>query len=279
MLLLSVEQIKRMVLMRDFNSLQVFLVLMQTRSTQRTAKKLGRSQSYVSKVLAQLREELDDALFVRSAEGLIPTSYAMSVEPKLRNAFAQVQHALNPEEFDPRNVHKVVLHIIEPYLVEAGKEIIEVIREETNALIEIRAWNKLSLPMIEDEEVDLGIHILSTKSQVFYQKKIHSIGAEFRGNLQGEYVKYLVSGVNDYTNYYQQVDPNVEASIFVDNYDLMNQLMDSCYTLRYRSDEEQSELPSVSLDVALIVKSSKRNSPKSKWLMSLIEPIIRREHI
>ncbi|UPQ89814.1 hypothetical protein [Vibrio sinaloensis] len=57
-----------------------------------------------------LQEELNDVLFVRSAEGLIPTSYAMSVEPKLRNAFAQVQLALNPEEFDPRDVHNFHSH-------------------------------------------------------------------------------------------------------------------------------------------------------------------------
>ena len=260
--------------MRDYNSLQVFLVLMQTHSTQSAARKLGRSQSYVSKVLAQLREDLDDPLFIRSADGLTPTSYAMSIEPKLRNAFAQVKQALNPEEFDPKNVQKVVLHMVEPYVVQAGKEIIMAIREQTDAIIELRVWNKLSESMIEEGEVDIGLHMLNDKPQVFYQKRIQSVTGEFSGNVAGEYVKFLVSGINDYHNYFQRLDPSIEASIFVDNYDLMNQLMDRCYTVRYRPVRPDDGHAKVTLEAALITKSSRRNSAKTKWLMNIIEPII-----
>lgn len=76
--------------MNNLNNLHVFLLLMQTRSTQRCAAKLGRSQSYVSKVLAQLREELADPLFLRESTGLVPTDYANAIEPKIRIALEQI---------------------------------------------------------------------------------------------------------------------------------------------------------------------------------------------
>ncbi|WP_117232677.1 LysR family transcriptional regulator [Vibrio maerlii] len=260
--------------MRDLNALQVFLTLMQTHSTQRAALKLGRSQSYVSKVLAQLREDLDDPLFVRSVEGLSPTSYALSIEPKLRDAFDQVNLALNPEEFDPKQVDKVTLHIVEPYLIAIGKQIIETLRQETDAIIEMRIWSKLSENLIENEEVDLGLHILTDRSQVFYQRKLHNGSGFLDGNRNGEYVKFLISGVNDYTNHFQVLDDTIEPTLYVDNYALMNQLMETCYTLRYAPHHEDSQATELNLEVAMVLKSSRRNSPKMKWLQSVIEPIV-----
>ncbi len=260
--------------MRDFNALQVFLTLMKTHSTQRAALKLGRSQSYVSKVLAQLREDLDDPLFIRSVEGLSPTSYALSIEPKLRNAFDQVHQALSPEEFDPNQIEKITLHIVEPYLIAAGKKLIEALRKETDAIIELRAWHKLSEAMIENEEVDLGLHILNDRSQVFHQRKLHNGAGFFQGNQEGDYVKFLIAGVNEYTNHYQVLRPDIEPRLYVDNYALMNQLMDDYYTLRYAPYHEETEAKELNLEVALVMKSSRRNSPKIKWLNSIVEPII-----
>ncbi|MEZ9418070.1 LysR family transcriptional regulator, partial [Vibrio sp. 10N.286.49.E1] len=90
--------------MNELNALRVFLTLMQTGSTSRAAMKLGRSQSYISKVLAQLRETLDDPLFIRSSEGMVPTSYALAVEPKLKTALESVFLALEPEHIDPQKL-------------------------------------------------------------------------------------------------------------------------------------------------------------------------------
>ncbi|WP_019615415.1 helix-turn-helix domain-containing protein [Psychromonas ossibalaenae] len=69
--------------MKDLNALRVFATLYQCGSTSKAARKLGRSQSYVSKVPAQLREELNDPLFVRTSIKLTPTSYADEIAPKL----------------------------------------------------------------------------------------------------------------------------------------------------------------------------------------------------
>ncbi len=258
----------------DLNSIPVFLALMQTHSTQRAALKIGRSQSYVSKVLAQLRDELGDPLFVRGSDGLTPTSYACEVEPKLKLALEQVQQALHPEVFDPSKLEKVSLHLVEPYLVACGTELIKAIREETQAVIELRTWQQTSELLILEEDVDLGVHILSDKSQHFYQRKLHKGAGFIDGNLNGEYVKFLVSGINEYTHHFHSIDPSIEPTIQIDNYELMNRLMEDCYTIRYAPFSGQRNVTPIELDVAIIVKASQRNSPKIQWLMALVEHVL-----
>lgn len=260
--------------MHDLNALHVFLSLMQTHSTQRAAQKLGRSQSYVSKVLAQLRDDLGDPLFVRDGSGLVPTDYALSIEPKVKSALEQLDLALAPEEFDPKKLDKVTLHIVEPYLVEIGKDLIKAIRSETDALIELRQWSEHSESLILQDQVDLGLHVLTDKPQSFYQKKIHSGGGYFEGNQAGEYVKFLISGINEHSDLYKQLKPDLEAGIIVDSVHLINQLMDECFTLRYEPYYDDERLYPLNLDVALIYKASLRGAAKQKWLTDLIIPIV-----
>ncbi|MGF1756062.1 LysR family transcriptional regulator [Vibrio makurazakiensis] len=262
--------------MNDLNALHVFLTLMQTRSTQRTAQKMGRSQSYVSKVLAQLREDLSDPLFLRNAQGLEPTRYAESIEPKVRSALEQLDLALEPEDFSPKCLTKVTLHLVEPYLIQFGQEIIRAIRKETDALIEMRQWGEHSEALILSEEVDLGLHVINDKPQSFYQKRIHSGAGYFDGNQNGEYVKFIISGVNEHADHFKTLDSDIEAGIIVDSHLLMNQLMEECFTLRYEPYRDETEQHRINLDVALITKASLRHAAKQKWLTELIEPIIDR---
>ncbi|MGR5141006.1 LysR family transcriptional regulator [Photobacterium sp. DNB23_23_1] len=260
--------------MNDLNALHVFIALMQTHSTTRAAQKLGRSQSYVSKVLALLREDLNDPLFVRSAEGLSPTSYAVSIEPRLRVALEQVSQAIEPETFDPKQLNKVSLHIIEPYLITIGKDIVNAIRKETDAIIDIRQWSPLSETMIQEEVVDIGIHLLNNKPQTLHQKPLFKGRAYFEGNRKGEYIKYIISGINEYDNRYELIDPSIKPTIFTDNHVLTTHLMDTCCTLRYAPDKEQKFEHDIDLTVAIITKSSRRQSDKIQWLTKLLVPTI-----
>ncbi|MGD8171671.1 LysR family transcriptional regulator [Vibrio sp. TRT 21S02] len=265
--------------MKDLNALHVFISLMDTRSTQRAAQKLGRSQSYVSKTLAQLRDDLNDPLFVRSQTQLVPTSYAMAIESKLRGALEQVSLSLEPEKFDPMQVEKITLHIVEPFLIEMGKPLIRAIREQSNAIIELRQWHHGSEQMLLDEEVDVGVHILGDKPQTLYQKRLHTGSGHFNGNLSGEYVKYIVAGLNEHEDHFKKLDPSIEATICVDNYQLMNQLMDDCFTLRYEPHLNHDAKQTLNMDSALIVKASRRQSGKILWLSALLQEMVERHII
>jgi DNA-binding transcriptional LysR family regulator len=86
----------------DVKWLRLFEQIYATRSVTRSAELLGQSQPTVSIWLGKLRERLDDALFVRTADGMLPTPRAQAligpVGDALR-ALAEVAAPLAP--FDP----------------------------------------------------------------------------------------------------------------------------------------------------------------------------------
>ncbi|WDE05164.1 LysR family transcriptional regulator [Thalassomonas viridans] len=84
----------------NINLLVTLQVLLKERNASAAANQLNLSQSSVSKNLAQLRHLFNDPLFHRSARGLIPTAYALALEPKLTSALAAMQQLFSPDEFD-----------------------------------------------------------------------------------------------------------------------------------------------------------------------------------
>lgn len=92
---------------RDIRSLDVamlrtFDALMRERSVSRAAARLFLSQPAVSASLKRLRETFDDALFTRTAHGVLPTPRALALAPHVEQALIHVQRLLNIErEFDP----------------------------------------------------------------------------------------------------------------------------------------------------------------------------------
>ena len=85
----------------DLNLLIVFDMLMRERSLTRAGRRLGLSQPATSHALARLRQSLHDDLFVRTPEGMQPTSRAEQMADPVRNALAALSVTLMPETFDP----------------------------------------------------------------------------------------------------------------------------------------------------------------------------------
>lgn len=90
----------------DLNLLPVLLVLIETRSTQATAERIGRTQSAVSHALKRLRETLNDPLFIRHGPQLIATPLLLELHQPLtellNNAALLVNrgHAFDPASSD-----------------------------------------------------------------------------------------------------------------------------------------------------------------------------------
>lgn len=258
----------------DLNALSVFVTLYKSGSTQRAAVKLNRSQSFVSKTLAQLREDLQDPLFIRTAGGLKPTSYATQIAPKIQRAIEQLSIAIEPEDFDPTKLQYISIHIAEPLLVLIGKQLIQRLRQETNATIELRQWRKESNNNLIDGIVDIGIQALKDRPQQLYQKKIASGAAKMIGNQSGEFVKFLIDDYNEHLNLFRIYgNENLNASIMVDNHVVLNQLMDEHYTYHFQLPDKSSPMD-IGLDIALICSASKRHEPKILWLSNLCESVI-----
>jgi DNA-binding transcriptional LysR family regulator len=90
----------------DLNLLRVFNALMRERSATRAGEQVGLSQPAVSAALNRLRDLLDDKLFVRQGNEMIPTPRAETLASGIQDALELLENLLAATgKFDP---HKLV---------------------------------------------------------------------------------------------------------------------------------------------------------------------------
>jgi DNA-binding transcriptional LysR family regulator len=77
----------------DLGWLEVFIHIYKTKSVTSAASQLGMEQASASIALNKLRQHFDDRLFVRTAEGMVPTPRAQSIYPDLHEALARIEAA------------------------------------------------------------------------------------------------------------------------------------------------------------------------------------------
>lgn len=85
----------------DLNLLLVFDAMMAERSVTRAAGRIGLSQPAMSNALNRLRHHLKDELFVRGADGMMPTPRAQELAEPIRNSLSDLEEALEAASFDP----------------------------------------------------------------------------------------------------------------------------------------------------------------------------------
>ena len=91
----------------DLNLLNVLDVMLQTKNVTMAAAKLGVTQSAVSNALNRLREGLDDPMFVRTSDGMMPTVRAEQLAIPVREALFQIRQALEQRaEFVPEQSNR-----------------------------------------------------------------------------------------------------------------------------------------------------------------------------
>lgn len=85
----------------DLNLLAAFDALMDERNVTRAAVRVGVSQPAMSAALSRLRTLFADPLFLRSAEGLLPTQRARDLAEPIAQALRQIEAAVVPRpQFD-----------------------------------------------------------------------------------------------------------------------------------------------------------------------------------
>ncbi|MEO0602522.1 MAG: LysR family transcriptional regulator, partial [Myxococcota bacterium] len=86
----------------DLNLLTALEALLETGSVTHAAKRIGVTQSAMSRTLGRLRLVLDDPLFVRQGRALTPTARALALHPPLRELITLIEHRiLAAPAFDP----------------------------------------------------------------------------------------------------------------------------------------------------------------------------------
>lgn len=94
----------------DLNLLPLLLVLMETKSTQATAQRIGRTQSAVSHALNRLRDMMGDQLLVRHGPKLIPTPLLVDLQVPLRQLLGDAASIVESGvKFDPSQASREVV--------------------------------------------------------------------------------------------------------------------------------------------------------------------------
>lgn len=257
----------------DLNNLPVFVAIYTTGSTQKAARFLNRSQSYVSKCLAKLREELHDPLFVRTAAGLEPTSYSQDIAPKLRRALMNLNQTLLPHDFSPKEIEKISIHIAQPILHHFAKPLILAIKQQTNAIIELRQWQTKSEQDLLDGVIDIGFHAITDRPQSLYQRSLGQVYGVMAGSPKAPLMKTEVIGFNEHHAIYSQFEPDVHPALIIDDMTLRDQLLDHyrCYLVN------NTQVPNndyeMKIHLGYIVRSSRRAEAKIQWLIELCSDV------
>ena len=86
----------------DLNLFVIMNSIYTEGSLTKAAEVVGITQPAVSNALARLREKFDDALFVRTGSGMVPTQKTENIIQDIQNALQLMQKSVNePDEFNP----------------------------------------------------------------------------------------------------------------------------------------------------------------------------------
>jgi DNA-binding transcriptional LysR family regulator len=103
----------------DLNLLTVFDAVISEGNLTRAAVKLGMSQPAISNALSRLRKLVDDPLFMRTAQGMVPTTKARMLAEHVRRALDLVQAGLHrsktSEGFDYSSSTRQMTIVAEDY--------------------------------------------------------------------------------------------------------------------------------------------------------------------
>jgi DNA-binding transcriptional LysR family regulator len=91
----------------DLNLVRVLDALLRERSVTRAGERIGLSQPAVSAALSRLRHALNDQLFVRRGNDMVPTPRAESLAEPVRAALREIERAFqSAKDFDPAKLER-----------------------------------------------------------------------------------------------------------------------------------------------------------------------------
>jgi DNA-binding transcriptional LysR family regulator len=142
----------------DLNLIKVFDAVFEDRNLLRAGRRLNLSSSAVSHALTRLRHVVGDELFVRTANGMMPTARANAMAGDLRSSLHKIAATLGVDAFDPATSNR-------QFVVAANDHLTAVIVVQLSRLLTteapsihlvIRPSTRLDLA----EQIDVGrIHL------------------------------------------------------------------------------------------------------------------------
>ncbi|OYO29012.1 LysR family transcriptional regulator [Janthinobacterium sp. PC23-8] len=160
----------------DLNLLVVFHEVYRERQISMAARRLHLSQSAVSNALGRLRRTFNDELFVRTAQGMQPTPYALLLAEPVAGALATLAEAFKPPQaFDAassaRHFRLAMSDVGEVYFMPV---LVELLRQQAPQvqLSTVRAGAIDIKTEMEAGRVDLAIGAFDDVSGALYQRRL-----------------------------------------------------------------------------------------------------------
>jgi DNA-binding transcriptional LysR family regulator len=154
----------------DLNLLVVFDAVMREKNLTRTGQRLGLTQSAVSHALARLRHMLNDELFIRSPEGMLPTPRAERMAGPVRQALEEMRVVLEADEFDPSRASRTFRIAANNHAARAviPAFVRRVARLAPSVVIEVRPVGALrALDQLDGGAVELALAALTEGGERF----------------------------------------------------------------------------------------------------------------
>jgi LysR family transcriptional activator of mexEF-oprN operon len=148
----------------DLNLLLAFDALMSERNVGRAAAVVGVGQPAMSHALSRLRELFDDPLFVRTRQGMEPTSRAQHVATAVHDVLIQVHELVRHKPaFDPGMAAQTLrLGLSDNIEASLVPSLVERLRSEAPRMrVLVRSSNReRALQLLDDDGIDLAIGFL-----------------------------------------------------------------------------------------------------------------------
>ncbi len=160
----------------DLNLLVVFQEIYQERQISAVAKRLGLSQPAVSNALARLRRHFADDLFVRTAQGMQPTTLAEHLSEPIALSLAHITQALNRQSsFEPlssqRQFSIAMTDVGEIYFM---PDLLHLLEQHAPQLrLNIVRANSIDLKAeLESGRIDLALGAFDDVSEAWFQRSL-----------------------------------------------------------------------------------------------------------
>jgi DNA-binding transcriptional LysR family regulator len=207
----------------DLNLLRTLNVLLEECNVSRAADRLALSQSAVSHALSRLREQLDDPLFIRRSQGMVPTPRAQQIAGRLRHILADIDQLVGPVDFDPAIITTTLkiasadygAAIVLPHVLDRLN------KEAPGVSLEISDWNEDTLQHLKAGSIDLALggqrsfgdchhEILFTEQFVSVVRRGHPVIKH--GLTRETYLQYKHMQVDMYDSRMREIDLRLESS-------------------------------------------------------------------
>ncbi|QLE87347.1 LysR family transcriptional regulator [Shewanella sp. Scap07] len=145
---------------QDISLLIALQILVEERSVTQTAKRLHLSQSATSRILSRLRVMLNDPLFSRVGQQLVPTQFALDCYQQLQNPLGEIIEVLTPQAFVPQQCQQKFTIAATDFAIQALLPFVlaDIYRQAPNISIEIvPVQHQTLLSQLSVQDVDVAI--------------------------------------------------------------------------------------------------------------------------